>query len=67
MDHPKFDVTVQLTGEDGNVFAVLGRVQRALRRAGATPEQISAYFDEATAGGSYDHVLATTMRWVKVA
>lgn len=65
MDHPKFDITVQLSGEDGNAFAILGRVQRALRRAGATPEQIAAY--EATSGGSYDHVLATTMRWVEVA
>jgi hypothetical protein len=33
MSAPKFpDVEVQLSGEDGNAYAVLGRVSRALRR-----------------------------------
>ena len=32
---PKFpDVNVPLAGEDGNAFAILGRVRKALRRAG---------------------------------
>ena len=32
---PKFpEIDVQLTGEDGNAFAVLGKVSKALRRAG---------------------------------
>jgi hypothetical protein len=30
--HP--NITVQLTGTDGNAFAVLGQVNRALRQAG---------------------------------
>ena len=30
--HP--DVQVQLSGEDGNAFAILGRTAGALRRAG---------------------------------
>jgi hypothetical protein len=30
--HP--DICVQLTGEDGNAFAILGRTTRALRQAG---------------------------------
>ena len=34
--HP--EVEVQLTGEDGNVFLVLGRVSRALKRAGYEDE-----------------------------
>lgn len=30
----KTDVTVQLSGEDGNVFSILGRTTKALRHAG---------------------------------
>lgn len=62
---PKYDVHVQLTGEDGNAFAILGRVKRALYRAGATPEDIDAFLTEAMAG-SYDELLATCARWVVV-
>lgn len=57
-------VHVQLTGEDGNVFAILGRVRRALAKAGVSDSEIKAFFDEATAAGSYDDVLLTVMRWV---
>ena len=61
---PKYpDVHVQLTGEDGNAFFIMGRVARALRRAGVSTEEISAYYKEATAK-DYNHVLQTTMRWV---
>ncbi len=35
-------VSVRLTGEDGNVFAVIGRTARALRRAGF-PDEAAAY------------------------
>jgi Domain of unknown function (DUF4314) len=57
------DIQVQLTGEDGNAFAILGRTAAALRRAGVPQEEIDAYFAEATSG-DYDHLLATTMAWV---
>jgi hypothetical protein len=59
------DIEVQLTVEDGNAFYILGKVQRALRRAGVPKEEIDAYMAEATSG-DYDHLLATTMRWVEV-
>lgn len=59
------DVYVQLSGEDGNAFGILGRVQKELRRAGATPEDLKEFMDEATSG-DYDHLLQTVMRWVKV-
>lgn len=66
MSEVKFpDVHVQLTGEDGNAFFILGRVQSALRRAGVSDEDIKAYVDEATSG-DYNHVLVTTMRTVEV-
>lgn len=62
---PKFDVQVPLVGEDGNAFAILGRVRRALRKAGATPEELQQYSDEATAG-DYNDLLRVTMEWVEV-
>jgi hypothetical protein len=34
-----------------------------MRRAGLGKAEIDAYTEEATAG-DYDHLLATTMRWV---
>lgn len=60
-----YDVTVQLTGSDGNAFAVLGRVQAALRRAGAGQDAIRDFVQEATSG-DYDHLLSTAMRYVNV-
>ncbi len=59
------NVTVRLVGESGNAFAILGRVASALRRAGAPREDVDAYMAEATSG-DYDHLLATTTRWVDV-
>jgi hypothetical protein len=57
------DIQVQLTGQDGNAFAILGRTAGALRQAGLPQEEIDDYFAEATSG-DYDHLLQTTMRWV---
>ena len=64
------DVEVQLTGVDGNAFAILGAVQRSLKKAGVDKAGVDAemsneFLDEATSG-DYDHLLATVMRWVKV-
>lgn len=59
------DVSVQLTGEDGNAFSIMGRVQNALREAGVSKEECDAYREEATSG-DYVHLLVTTMRWVSV-
>jgi hypothetical protein len=59
--HPH--VQVQLSGEDGNAFVILGRTAAALRAAGVAQEEIEAYFAEATSG-DYDHLLQTTMTWV---
>lgn len=59
--HP--NVKVRLVGEDGNAFAILGRVTKAMRRAGLPKSEIDAYMKEATAG-DYDHLLRTTMQYV---
>lgn len=59
------DVTVALVGEDGNAFAILGRVTKALKRAGASKEEVDEFMAEATSG-DYDHLLRTVMAWVEV-
>jgi len=62
---PKFDVDVQLVGRDGNAFAIMGAVSKALRRAGATAEEIAKYREESTSG-DYDNLLRVAMEWVRV-
>jgi hypothetical protein len=61
--HP--EITVQLTGEDGNAFLVVGKVMKALRRANVPELERKQFQDEATSG-NYDNVLQTCMRWVNV-
>lgn len=66
MTTPKYpNIRVKLIGEDGNAFAILGRVKRALERGGVPQAEINQYFEEATSG-DYDHLLATTMEWCEV-
>lgn len=65
MDVKYPDVTVQLTGEDGNAFFIIGRIRQALRRHGVPQEEIEAFCEEAMSG-DYNHVLNTAMRWVEV-
>lgn len=63
---PKFpDVHVQLTGQEGNAFAIMGAVSRALKRAGHSPDIVKEFQDEATSG-DYDHLLQTAMAYVDV-
>ena len=57
--------TVKLIGEDGNAFAIMGRVRSALRKAGYSKEEIDKYHEEATSG-SYEHLLSVTTEWVNV-
>jgi hypothetical protein len=65
MTEPKFpDVTVQLTGTDGNAFAILGKVKLALVAAGHE-DVVNEFVEEATTY-SYDHLLVTCMKWVNV-
>jgi hypothetical protein len=58
-------VKVKLVGTDGNAFAILGKVIKALKAAGATPEELKEFQDQATSG-DYDNLLATCMEWVEV-
>jgi hypothetical protein len=59
------DVTVQLSGNDGNAFAVMGACRKAARRAKVSSEEIERFTKEATSS-DYDHLLATCMAWFDV-
>ncbi len=56
------EVKIQLVGEDGNAFAIMGRAISAAKRAGVSQASIQDYKDEATSG-SYDNLLCVTMDW----
>lgn len=63
---PKYpDIKVQLSGEDGNAGAIMGRVSRALAANGVPPEEVRQFCEEAMSG-TYDDLLQTCMRWVGV-
>ena len=64
---PRFaQVQVQLSGHDGNIFAIMGRVIRALRKEGATQSDIDEFIADVTHAGSYDEALRVVMQWVNV-
>jgi len=57
-------IKVKLVGEDGNAFAILGRVRRTMIRAGLR-EEAERFLAEASAS-DYDHLLATVQKYVDV-
>ena len=58
-------VEVELIGQDGNAFNVLGLVNRALRKGGVSNAEVSAFVAEATKG-DYNHLLRIVQSWVTV-
>ena len=63
---PKYpDITVELVGQNGNAFNILGICLRAMRRAGLSQEERDAFQKEATSG-NYDNLLCTCMEWFNV-
>lgn len=61
--HP--DISVQLTGQDGNVFNLMDVVIRALRSNGFGNE-VEDFISEVTSSKSYHEALAVMMQWVDV-
>lgn len=59
------EIEVKLVGQDGNAFAILGRVAKALQAHGVEKAERDAFFNEAMAG-DYNHLLRTVMLWVTV-
>lgn len=71
---PKYpEVTVELVGQDGNAFAIMGAVQKALRKhfreIGMDPVEAKAELDrymQESMSGDYDALLRTAIAWVNV-
>ena len=59
------EIRVQLTGTDGNAYALLGQMRNALRKGGVSKEEIDAFLKEAMSG-DYSNLLATCARWADV-
>jgi len=57
------NVNVELVGQDGNAFSIMGRVGRALKEANVLLEEIERYREEAMSG-DYNNLLQVTMKWV---
>lgn len=58
-------ITVQLTGNNGNAFAIMGAVKKALLADGIDDDEITEYMSESM-DGDYDNLLQVAMRWVDV-
>jgi len=58
-------IRVQLSGQNGNAFNLLGIVQKALRKHHIPEVEIKKFIDEATTS-SYDHLLQVCHTWVEV-
>ena len=61
----KTNVRVKLIGEDGNAFAIIGKVSKALRREGYN-DISKEYVSAATNSKSYDDLLCVTMSYVEI-
>ena len=61
----KAKITVKLVGTDGNAYALIGRVSRALKDAGQR-EEARAFMAKATDCKSYDELLRYIMGVVDV-
>jgi hypothetical protein len=64
-DKPEPRPVVQLSEMDGNAYAIIGAVVKALRRAGASERHVDAFVHEAMAS-DYDGLLQAAMRYAVV-
>ncbi len=59
------NIKVKLSGTDGNAYALMSRVTRALRKGKVKEPEINSIMEEAMSG-DYDHLLQTLMGAVEV-
>ena len=59
------DIEIQLSGQDGNAFHILGVCMQAMRRAGLSQSERDEFQNQATSG-DYNHLLATCVEWFEV-
>jgi hypothetical protein len=61
---PKTDIKVKLIGENGNAFHIIGKVMKALKRAGY--HKLAKEYQVEATSGDYNHVLITTMDYIEI-
>lgn len=66
MQHVKYPVEVQLTGKDGNAFAIMKSVNVALEQHGVPLMERTAWLEEAMQSSSYEALLLFVMATVDV-
>lgn len=59
------EIEVELVGNDGNAFAIMGAVSKALKRAKVSEAEVNQYMAESMSG-DYDNLLRVAMAWVTV-
>jgi len=59
------EITVELSDSDGNAYAIISKVVRALRKGSVSETYITKFKKEAMSY-DYDNVLQTCMKWVNV-
>lgn len=58
-------IKVNIIGQNGNAFCILGICKKAMERAKLPQTEIDSFMSEAMSGG-YDHLLATVLAWFVV-
>ena len=58
-------VELNITGTDGNIFAIIAKVREALRRNGRS-DLIKEFTDYITSSSSYEEALCRVMEYVIV-
>jgi hypothetical protein len=61
--YPDIIITMDLEGQDGNAFVIMGAVSKRLKMAGATKEEISQYTMDSMSG-DYENLIAVQSKWV---
>ena len=59
------EIEVQLTGNDGNAYAIMGVVRQALKQANVSKDEVAEYTKQSMSG-DYDNLLRVAMSWVTV-
>ena len=65
MADTKTDISVQLTGTDGNIFCVIGKVREALRRNGRS-DLVKEFTDYIICSSSYEEARCRVMEYIIV-
>jgi hypothetical protein len=61
--YPDIIITMDLEGQDGNAFVIMGAVSKRLKMAGATKEEISQYTMDSMSA-DYENLIAVQSKWV---